>query len=354
MPAKDREPIQLLFPDTLCNWPWPRHLNPHFEVAKDESAAWLETFNAFSPKAQKAFNRCDFNLLASLAYPLLDKDGCRVGCDLMNLFFLIDEHFDKSDTNEARIQADIVMYALRNPHMIRPHGEWIGGEVARQFWLNAIRIATPTSQRRFIDEFHVYMDSMVQKAQDRTEDRIRGIDEYFEVRRVTIGVKAAIVINEIRMNIPDEVLRNEHIETLISASTDMILIANDLYSYNVEQARGDDRHNLVAIVMRALNLDLAATFEWISDHHDGLVEKFLAAFSRVPHYRDPQLDHQVTELIHGLGNWVRGYDVWSFESERYFGKKGKEIQVTRTVELLPKVVAGPETVSPEILVSGTS
>ncbi|KAF7372600.1 Terpene cyclase [Mycena venus] len=299
MLAKDRESIRLLFPDTLCKWPWPRHLNPHFEVCKDESAAWLETFNAFSPKAQTASNRCDFNLLASLAYPLLDKDGCR-GCDLMNLFFLIDEHFDKSDTNGARVQADIVMHALRNPNMVRPHGEWIGGEVARQFWLNAIRIATPTSQRRFIDEFHVYMDSMVQKAQDRTEDHIRGIDEYFEVRRVTIGVKAAIFINEIRMNIPDEVLRNEHIETLISASTDMILIANDLYSYNVE---------------------------------------------------DPQLDHQVTELIHGLGNWVRGYDVWSFESERYFGKRGKEIQMTRTVELLPKVVVGPETVAPEIFVS---
>ncbi|KAJ6495182.1 terpenoid synthase [Mycena sanguinolenta] len=354
MPGKDRDRVQLLFPDTLRNWPWPRDLSPHFEVAKEESAAWFETFNAFSPKAQKAFNRCDFNLLASLAYPRLDKDGCRVGCDLMNLFFLIDEHFDKSDTNGARVQADTVMHALRNPQMARPNGEWIGGEVARQFWLNAIRIATPTSQRRFIDEFRAYMDSMVQKAQDRTEGHIRGIDEYFEVRRVTIGVKAAIVINEIRMNIPDDVLRNEHITTLIAASTDMILIANDLYSYNVEQARGDDRHNLVAIVMRAFNLDLAATFEWISDHHEGLVEKFLAAFNQVPHYKDPELDHQVTEFIHGLGNWVRGYDVWSFESERYFGKKGKEIQVTRTVELLPKVVAGPETMCPEILVSATA
>ncbi|KAJ6511212.1 hypothetical protein C8R45DRAFT_1089330 [Mycena sanguinolenta] len=102
---------------------------------------------------------------------------------------------------------------------------------------------------------------MVQKAQDRTEAHIRGIDEYFKVRRVTIRVKAAIVINKIRMNIPDEVLQNEHIETLISAATDMILIANDLYSYNVEQARGDDHHNLVAIVMRALNLGLTATFK---------------------------------------------------------------------------------------------
>jgi hypothetical protein len=66
MPTKDREFIQLLFPDTLCNWPWLRHLNPHFEVCKDESAAWLETFNAFSPKAQKAFNRCDFSESRSL------------------------------------------------------------------------------------------------------------------------------------------------------------------------------------------------------------------------------------------------------------------------------------------------
>ncbi|KAJ7894310.1 terpenoid synthase [Mycena olivaceomarginata] len=341
MPTKDRESIRLLFPDTLCNWPWLRHLNPHFEVCKDESAAWLETFNAFSPKAQKAFTAVTSvnpvpYLLAALAYPLLDKDGCRVGCDLMNLFFLIERTFRQNPSGHCHAYPS-------KPQYVRPDGEWIGGEVARQFWLNAIRIATPTSQGRFIDEFHIYMDSMVQKAQDRTEDHIRGIDEYSRSAASLSG-----------MNIPDEVLRNEHIETLISASTDMILIANDLYSYNVEFARGDDRHNLVAIVMRALNLDLAATFEWISNHHDGLVEKFLAAFSRVPHYRDPQLDHQVTEFIHGLGNWVRGYDVWSFESERYFGKGGKEIQITRTVELLPKVDAGPETVSPETPVSGTS
>ena len=53
--------------------------------------AWLEMFHAFSPKAQKAFNLCDFSgsrfsrvaecsscsklsdLLASLGYPLHDK-----------------------------------------------------------------------------------------------------------------------------------------------------------------------------------------------------------------------------------------------------------------------------------------
>ena len=50
----------------------------------------------------------------------------------MNLFFVIDEHTDVADGKTARIEADIVMDALRNPCPPRPAGEWIGGEVARQ------------------------------------------------------------------------------------------------------------------------------------------------------------------------------------------------------------------------------
>ncbi|KAJ7121824.1 terpenoid synthase [Mycena crocata] len=348
MPAKLLEPAQFYIPDTLRNWPWPRSVNPHYQVCKKESAAWCDSFHAFSPKAQKAFNRCDFNLLASLAFPLLDKDGCRVGCDLMNFFFIIDEYSDVADTDGARVQADIIMHALRNPNLPRPEGEWIGGEVARQFWLNAIRIATPTAQRRFIDAFQLYMDSVVQQAEDRTEHHIRGIDEYFEVRRDTIGAKPSFAINEIWMNIPDEVMENEHIVTLTGASIDMLIIGNDLCSYNVEQARGDDGHNLVTIVMHALGLDLNAALLWISDLHDKLVDRFLHAYQQIPHFSDPELDAQVSEYVDGLGNWVRGNDVWSFESERYFGTKGLEIQATRVVKLLPKAISSTDATSPDI------
>ena len=51
----------------------------------------------------------------------------------MNLFFIIDEHSDIVDGTIAGQQADIIMDALRNPFKMRPQGEWIGGEVARQF-----------------------------------------------------------------------------------------------------------------------------------------------------------------------------------------------------------------------------
>lgn len=56
----------------------------------------------------------------------------RTGCDLMNLFFVIDEHSDLSSVADAETQAQIIMNALMNPEKPRPHGEWVGGEVARQ------------------------------------------------------------------------------------------------------------------------------------------------------------------------------------------------------------------------------
>jgi len=60
-------------PNNLDHWQWPRHLNPYYAEVKAESAAWARSFGAFSPKAQHAYDRCDFNLLACLAYPLLNK-----------------------------------------------------------------------------------------------------------------------------------------------------------------------------------------------------------------------------------------------------------------------------------------
>ncbi|KAJ7822308.1 terpenoid synthase [Mycena olivaceomarginata] len=287
----------------LKNWPWPRSISPFYEQVKKESSEWCESFQAFSPKAQNAFNICDFSLLASLGYPRLNKDVCRIGCDLMHLFFLIDEHSDLADGRTARHQMDCVMDALRNPHKVRPANEWIGGAVTQSFWLNAIRTATPTAQRRFIETFGVFTDSIVQQAVDRDENRIRGITGYLDLRRDTV-----------QLDIPDEVMENAVIKELTALCIDIAIAGNDLLSYNVEQARGDADHNLVTIVMHELDLDLDRAVQWIADWNDSLVARFMEIWPR---------------------NWARACDQWSFESGRYFGKDGLDIQRNRKVILLP-------------------
>ena len=56
-------------PHTLRNWPWQKSINPHYLSCQTESDAWLETLNPFTPKAQLAFNRCNFALLSALTNP---------------------------------------------------------------------------------------------------------------------------------------------------------------------------------------------------------------------------------------------------------------------------------------------
>lgn len=103
-----------------------------------------------------------------------------------------------------------------------------------RFWENAIRTTTETAQRRFIDTFQLYTDSVVQQAADRDDSRIRSVDHYFELRRDTIGAKPSFAILEVKMDIPDEVMNHPSIVKLTSACIDMLIIGNDLCSYNVE------------------------------------------------------------------------------------------------------------------------
>jgi Delta6-protoilludene synthase len=103
-----------------------------------------------------------------------------------------------------------------------------------RFWKNAIKTASTTAQRRFIDSFQLYTDSVVQQAEDRDCHRVRDIQSYFDLRRDTVGAKPSFAILEIHMNLPDEVLNDPTIRLLTDTSIDMIIIGNDLCSYNVE------------------------------------------------------------------------------------------------------------------------
>ena len=97
-----------------------------------------------------------------------------------------------------------------------------------------MKTATPTAQVCFINAFRVYVGAVVQQAIDRSLSYIRDVDSYFELRRKTIGVRPTFAIIEIHMNIPPHVMDHPVIQKLTVLCIDMIAIANDLYSYNVE------------------------------------------------------------------------------------------------------------------------
>ncbi|KAG2124659.1 terpenoid synthase [Suillus clintonianus] len=344
------QPLEKFFiPDLLARWPFPRRLNHYYPKVRAESSAWLESFKAFSPKAQDAFNRCDCSLLSCLAHPIAKEEHVRSACDFTNLLFFIDEYTDISEEGEARKQKDAVMDALRHPHEPRPKAEWVGGEIARQFWERTIRNASGQSQKRFIAAFDEFLEGVVQQAIDRSGHHIRDIQSYFDVRRKSVGARSGFALLELGLDIPDEVISHPVVQDMEMASIDMIFLNNDIASYNVEQARGDEGHNIVTIVMHELDTDVNGAILWVADCHAKLETKFLEAMAAIPKWEE-LIDSQVREYCDGLGNCVRANNDWSFESERYFGTDGLEVQRKGWLLLMPRDrLKGREEIGPVLV-----
>ncbi|KAK0443682.1 terpenoid synthase [Desarmillaria tabescens] len=327
--------IVIHLPDTLVYWPWSRRINPHYEEVKTASGAWCRSFRAFRPEAQSAFDLCDFSLLSSLAYPTASREHLRTVCDMMNLFFVFDEYTDNATPEVVRQYADIVMDAIRHPTKSRPSDEVVLGVVAQGFWALGIKSASRTSQKRFVECFGHYTDSVVQQAKDRNQCYIRNIQDYFDVRRLTIGAYPSYAMLELGYDLPDEVFHHPTIVALRHMSCDLLIMDNDLASYNKEQALEEYPHNIIASVMNELSCDIGHALPWVEEHHRSIRTKFLRTWAKIPSW-GPIIDGLASRYVHGIANWVRADYCWCFESERYFGSNGRLVQEHRMVTLMPK------------------
>lgn len=106
-------------------------------------------------------------------------------------------------------------------------------------------------------------------------------------------------------------------------------------SWNLEQSRGDDTHNIVRIVMNQLDTDINGAMAWVEMYHKELEVKFMDIFTKSQEW-NKSMNKDISRYVEGLGNWVRANDQWSFESKRYFGDRGLEIMSKRTVSMMPK------------------
>ncbi|KAK1834419.1 isoprenoid synthase domain-containing protein [Podospora conica] len=328
---------ELRIPELEARWRWPRAVSPYLPEVEQESLEWSASFNAFDPETQRLVHeKGKLNLLAAMCYAGMPKEAVRWGCDIMHLFFMFDEQSDAASPDEVWQQARIQVDAFCRPTKPRPDGEWVGGEFARQFWLRMPKTATPTFKRRFLVSWINYVESVAQQAEHRSKSRILDLDSYFSLRRNTSGAPSTIILWEMDLDIPDHVRDHPTIRHLETLAVDLIVIANDLLSYNKEQAVGDDEHNIVTVIMKQFGLGVQDAIDKAGELSDQRMAQFVHLYSHwLPRWVGP-VDLDVQRLVHGMAVCVSGVLHWSYESERYFGKRGLLVKETRRVRLLPR------------------
>ena len=84
--------------------------------------------------------------------------------------------------------------------------------------------------------------------------------------------------------------------------------------------------------------DLDGALDWVSEYHGQVLSEFQVQYRDLPSW-DPTIDLEVKTYVERLACFIRGIDCWAFETERYFGTKGLEVQGKRVVSLLPRAEA---------------
>ncbi|KAH9477939.1 Delta(6)-protoilludene synthase 18 [Psilocybe cubensis] len=336
--SRTAHPPTYILPDPLRNWPYERAINPYFERAKAESAAWTKSFGQFSPAAQAAFDDGVFSLSAALGYPTASPYILRSACDIMQAYFILDDNTDAVNAEVARLHCNAVMEAVVNPDVPRPEGEPIIGEITRQCWKRASVGAPNAAKERFVKTWLAYVETIYLQANRRDKSYICTIDEYIATRRDNIGTYPTFFFIEMSLgvDIPHHIMDHPTIVRLNRDTIDLTILGNDMYSYKKEVLAGDASYNAVTIVMHNLRLSLDEAIQWISDLQDDLVINFLKLREDVVNKRNfptygAEMDRQIVSYIDGLGQWMRGVTDWHFECGRYFGDEGLEIQRTRKV-----------------------
>ncbi|KZT69830.1 terpenoid synthase [Daedalea quercina L-15889] len=340
-------PDHFILPDLVSHCKFPLSVQPNALAVAADSDRWLDQgCPELSPEKRHAVYTLQAGILTAQCYPHCDDEHMRVVADFLVYLFHLDNMTDVMVAAGTEQLADLVMNAHWFPNRYipthakdkeQPDEEPSAGKLARDYWSRCIKDAKPGPQARFKQNLDLFFSAVQIQAANRSAGIVPDIESYIIDRRDTSGCRPAFDLIEYSMGIdlPEYVLEDPVIVALSNASNDLVAWSNDLFSYNVEQARGDEAHNMITIVMQYQGVGLQEAVDYVGELCRQTINGFAENLEHIPSW-GPEIDRDVKIYVKGLQDWIVGSLHWSFITHRYFGPLGPEIKKTRYVKLHPK------------------
>ncbi|KAJ7228636.1 terpenoid synthase [Mycena pura] len=341
----DSAPTSFILPDLVAHCTYPLSYNRDGDAVAQESVHWLDSSCPdLSPKQRKALYGLKAGELTAHCYHTAPANRLRVVSDFMNYLFHLDNISDGMMTRDTEVLSDAVMNALwlsevyrptTSAGKVQPLEELNAGVLARDFWARAIPDAGPGTQERFKETLHMFFEAVNVQAKQRDSGFIPDLESYIALRRDTSGCKPcwALIEYGLDIDLPDFVVEHPVILALNQSTNDLVTWSNDIFSYNVEQSRGDT-HNMIVILMKYHGHTLQSAIDYVGELCRFTIDAFQRDRESLPSW-GPEIDDMVQRYVGGLENWIVGSLHWSFMTERYFGKSGADVKKNRFVALLP-------------------
>ncbi|KAF2129631.1 terpenoid synthase, partial [Dothidotthia symphoricarpi CBS 119687] len=309
---------------TSATWPCTSTIHPLKHKMTLESLEWVKSLNVMSDKKLAKFAKYEIMTLVAWAYRRASPEHFRLCSDFMHLFWIIDDRTDEQSSIEVEHEVANIKRILADPSLISPDQGVLEGVC--QPWLKSVvehLKPPPATKARFLRNFISYLDSLPEEARDRETGRLRDRGEHFDLRRRTGGLLPSFDFIYIPFNLSDEVAEHEVVKRMSIVTGDLVIIANDIYSYNVEQAGGQKcvAHNIVDVVMRERQKGVQDAMNVVGASYRELFLSLLDDFNNLPVFDRPEQNKVLHEYALGLMDWVEANVEFSLDSQRYFGAK---------------------------------
>ncbi|KAF9056847.1 isoprenoid synthase domain-containing protein [Rhodocollybia butyracea] len=207
-------------------------------------------------------------------------------------------------------------------------------ESNKEFKANHIDRTSPDIASRLIDRYCLYVTHVTREAELRESGGVLDVQGYISMRRETGLMRCFFDLAEhcLGVNLPQEVHNDPVFVSGYEAAMDLINLSNDLYSYDMEQAKGHSGANIVTVFMKTNKMDLQTAVDFLGTYLEALIGQWATARATLSS-RSEQRYRDSVSVLDALGDWVRGNVIWCFETDRYFGINKDVIRKTLRVTL---------------------
>ncbi|KAJ7162586.1 isoprenoid synthase domain-containing protein [Mycena crocata] len=305
-------------------------LNSSFDELDAGFQAWVDAASFLSASHKKMWKQAELPLLIARAFPEADAAHLRVCLESMMMFLILEQLTDTPASSEASKKwAGEFVEALQQAESDAPKAKKEGpAAILQHLGTKVIKAIDPAYRSAYIRSNVLLAEGVVQEALDREQHDDANpisLETYLNTRRKSIG---ALPFHDLdrwiwKLDLPENVLKNQHIKKMVQASVDMVALGNDIYSYRKEYLEDGAKHNYVTVAMNDPSTplqsgDIQAAISYTVEQFHATLARYKKHKALLPSFsEDAELKMKVERYAELMMDSVAGNIEWSVACKRY-------------------------------------
>lgn len=294
-------------------------INPSAEDVHEQTIQWARAMGIVRTDKHSDTLRASLigHLVARVFPATTDMTALQLAVDWTTLFCCLDDRLEQirgAVLSAAYLRGLLLVFRDgQEPKLLDPFAHGF-----RDLRERMLELRVPNWIPRFSACIERLFDAFIDEAKYRNLDLVPEFASHRKIRQITVGLYTGFLLGELTDGIvlPADVLAHKTVRALESAASNIVGLANDIYTVDKERAKGEV-NNTVLVLMHQDGLSFEEAIERTVELHDAETREFSRLLGELPSFDDPEIDQQLRRYVDVLIAFVSGHDDWAAHTSRY-------------------------------------